>query len=308
MFLVALSGCSVRKMAVNQVVGVLAGGGSTFTSDDDPELVRDALPFALKTFEALLAQVPENTDLLLSTCQGFSLYTYAFVDLEAERLEPTSFRAARKLRDRALKLYLRGRDYCFQGMDLKYPGLREALIRNPERSLAEIRKEDVGLIFWTATSWGAVIAAGLDRPELVVDLPAVRALLERCLALDADYERGMIHDAMITLEGQPETLGGSIERARWHYERALELNGGQKASTYLSWAATVSLRLQDRAEFEELLGKALAIDPAQVPEAERLALIIQQERAQLMLDRIDEYFLEELEDLEDLEEVDGSEE
>lgn len=301
--LVLSSGCSIRKLAVNQVVGALTGGGgSVFTSDDDPELVRDALPFALKTFEALLEEVPENTDLLVSTCQGFSLYTYAFVDLEAERLELTSLRAARKQKDRALKLYLRGRGYCFRAMDLVYPGVREALIKDPERPLAELRSDDLDLVFWTATSWGATIAAGLDRPELVVDLPAVRALFERCLELDPDYERGMIHDAMIALEGQPESLGGSLEKARWHFDRALELNGGRKASTFLAWASTVSMRLQDRAEFELMLDKALAIDPYQALEQDRLVLIIQQDRARLLRDRIDEYFLEDFDESESLEE------
>ena len=30
-------------------------GGTSYATDDDPELVRDAVPFALKTMESLLA-------------------------------------------------------------------------------------------------------------------------------------------------------------------------------------------------------------------------------------------------------------
>ena len=40
---VALSGCSLKKMAVNSVAGMLSESGATFSSDNDPELVRDAL-------------------------------------------------------------------------------------------------------------------------------------------------------------------------------------------------------------------------------------------------------------------------
>ena len=36
----------------------LAGTGSTFASDDDPELVGEAVPFGLKTMESLLAESP----------------------------------------------------------------------------------------------------------------------------------------------------------------------------------------------------------------------------------------------------------
>jgi hypothetical protein len=34
-------------MAVKTVANTLAAGGDTFTKDDDPELVRDAVPFTL---------------------------------------------------------------------------------------------------------------------------------------------------------------------------------------------------------------------------------------------------------------------
>ena len=41
------TGCSIRRMAVNKVGDALAGGGTTFASDDDPELVKAAVPFSL---------------------------------------------------------------------------------------------------------------------------------------------------------------------------------------------------------------------------------------------------------------------
>ncbi len=50
--------CSIRKMAVNKLGDALAETGSSFSSDDDPELVGDAVPFGLKTMEALLAESP----------------------------------------------------------------------------------------------------------------------------------------------------------------------------------------------------------------------------------------------------------
>ena len=48
-----LSGCSINKIAMNAVANVLGGdgGSSSFTADSDPQLVGDALPFALKMYE-----------------------------------------------------------------------------------------------------------------------------------------------------------------------------------------------------------------------------------------------------------------
>ena len=291
-------GCSIRKLAVNSLAGALGGAGDVFTSDEDPELVRDALPFALKTFETLVREAPENVDLLLSTCQGFLLYGHGFIEPEAERLELESYRAAQAERDRALKLYLRGRDYCFRALDLEVPGAREALQRRPEEALGGTGAEDLDVLYWTAAAWGAAISLGIDRPELVVDLPAVRSLFERCLELDPDYRNGALHDAMISLDGVSEDLGGSLERARRHFERALELNGGKRAGPYLAWAA-VSLRRQDRGEFERLLAAALEIDP-DVDESERLLNLIAQRRARFLLDQADDLFLEDLEEPADV--------
>ncbi len=299
LLLLAGSGCSgVKKVSVNALAKSLSGaGGNVFTADEDPELVRDALPFALKTFESLLEISPDNVDLLLTTCQGFVLYGYAFVELDAKFIELDDYRAAERLRDRALKLYLRGRGYCFRALDKVYPGTSEALVRDAATALDGTRAKDVRLLYWNAMSWGAVIAAALDRPELVVDLPAVRALLERCLELAPDFEQGAVHEAMMALEALPEHMGGSTQRAREHYERAVELNGGRQAGTHVSWAALVALPQQDRAAFESHLHKALAVDPNLEP-SQRLSNILQQRRARFLLDQVDDLFFEDIEEPE----------
>ncbi len=46
-------GCSVRRIAARQIADALAASGGTFASDEDPELVREAIPFGLKTMESL---------------------------------------------------------------------------------------------------------------------------------------------------------------------------------------------------------------------------------------------------------------
>src|SRR3954469_11340912 len=81
-------GCSLKTMAVKTVANTLSAPGDTFTRDDDPELIRAALPFGLKTFESLLQSVPRHEPLLLATCSGFTSYAYAFVETDAEMLGP----------------------------------------------------------------------------------------------------------------------------------------------------------------------------------------------------------------------------
>jgi hypothetical protein len=55
------TGCAVKKFAINKVADSLASqSNSGFATDDDPELIGDALPFALKLMEGLLEQVPRH--------------------------------------------------------------------------------------------------------------------------------------------------------------------------------------------------------------------------------------------------------
>src|ERR1700741_2442251 len=103
----AAPGCSLKGMAVKSVADTLSEAGASFTSDEDLKLVGDAIPFALKLNESLLESVPEHQGLLLATCSGFTQYSYAYVDTEAELLEAARRAEIEALHDRALKLYLR---------------------------------------------------------------------------------------------------------------------------------------------------------------------------------------------------------
>ena len=118
--LVLTSACSFKRLAVNQVGDALAAGGTTFSADDDPDLIKAAAPFSLKLMESLLAENPNHKGLLLATTSGFTQYGYAFVQPEADELETRDLAGATALRDRARKLYLRARNYGLRGLGLRF--------------------------------------------------------------------------------------------------------------------------------------------------------------------------------------------
>jgi predicted anti-sigma-YlaC factor YlaD len=286
----ATAGCSLKTMAVRTVANTLSDTGDVFTRDDDPELIRDATPFALKLYESLLESVPTHVPLLIATCGSFTQYGYAFLEAEADALDGSRRSEAVALRERALKHYIRGRGYCLRAADARLgKGTSAALLQDPTMAVAKARKDDVPLLYWSAASWGAAIALGLDRPDLVVDFPSVRALADRALALDPAWNKGAIHELMITLDSLPEALGGNPARARDHFKQAVDIQKGLYPGPYVALATGVSVPAQDRAEFERLLKDALAIDPEKDP-SNRLVTLVYQRRARVLLDRIDEKF------------------
>jgi predicted anti-sigma-YlaC factor YlaD len=281
--LLFLGGCSMQRLAVNKLGDALASGGTTFTSDDDPELVGAALPFSLKLMESLLAESPRHRPLLVATARGFTQYTYGWIGQQADEIEAFDIGEATRQRTRARSLYLRARDYGLRALG---PGIGDPLRGDPKRAMSLAKRDDVPALYWTAAAWGLAISVSKDDPELVADLPLVEALILRAAELDPSFDSGSIETFLITWEAARPA------HAHGHFTRAIELSGGRLASPYLAYAEAVSVQEQKRDEFEELLQRALRIDPAAAPEW-RLQNVIAQRRARWLLSRVSDLFFDE---------------
>ena len=289
---VAASSCSIKKMAVNKVGDALAESGTTFTSDDDPELIEAALPFSLKLMESLLAESPEHEGLLTSVASGFTQFAFAFVHARGDELEARDLDAALAEWERARRLYARARDYGVRGLELRYAGLGAALAEDPLQAVTETGLDDLPLLYWTAVSWAGVIVLSKDDPDSIGDLPMVDALIRRALELDESFDHGAIHNFLITYEmSAPGRSEAAVERARAHFERVLELTAGELVSPFVALAENVAVSEQNRDEFDALLERALAVDLEARPEW-RLANEIYQRRARWLRGQGDQLILD----------------
>lgn len=290
--LTLLGGCSIKKMASGAFANALAEGGDAYGSDDDIELVGQAIPFGLKTMESLLEEHPQHPGLLLATTRGFTQYAWVYVEQPANELEEQDVRGAYAMRERALNLYLRARDYGLRGLGAAHPELPAALHKDPRSALAAATVDDVALLYWTAAAWGSAISLGKNRADLVAGLSAVEALIYRAYELDESYGQGVIHTFLISYEmGKRGHSDTSVVAARKHLQRALELADPPQAGPYVTWAEAVSIPGQDRKEFRDMLNKALAVD-TENKNNQRLANLVMQRRARWLLDHIDYYFVE----------------
>ena len=287
------SGCSIRRIAINQLSDALAGSASTtFSSDNDPELVRAAVPFSLKLIEALLEESPNHRGLLLAASSGFTQFSYAFVQEDADELEAKDLSAAQSMHVRARRLYLRARNYGLHGLEVSHHDFPNRLRQDAKATLRAARKSDVPLLYWTAASWGAAISLSKDNPDLVDDLSLVEALIDRAVELDEKFDRGALHTFLITFEMvRPGGSGDRAARAKFHFERALALGGQNQAGPFVAYAEAVSVGKQDKAEFVAMLNRALAINLEVAPQTELVNLVMQR-RARWLLSQTDEHFVE----------------
>lgn len=278
------TGCSLRSLAVNQIGNAIAGGGSTFASDDDPELVGQALPFSLKLMESLLADSPEHRALLIAAARGFTQYAYGWVD-------PGDDAAASEPRDRAKRLYLRGRGYGLRALSASIDRFPARLAADPRAAVALARKRDVPALYWSAASWGLAISLSKSDPEMLADLPIVDALITRAAELDPGFDGGAIDTFLITWEGARSGLSRDArERAREHFRISIERSGGRSVAPFVAAAEALAIPAGDRAEFDALLDRALAIDPDVDPDT-RLQNILSRRRAEWLLAHADDFFI-----------------
>ena len=327
--LAAAGGGCLKHLALNAAADAVSGSGGAYGRDDDPELVRGAVPFGLKTMEGLADQLPDHVGLRTAMARGFTQYAFAFVQVDADELEPVEAEEpeaakatekqnerssekedatlekvhaerrgelaarAQALRARAGRLYLRARDHGLDGLRLRH-GITAEALRGPDRekALQSVEKEDVELLYWTLVPWAAAISLEKRNLQLVADRPVVSALLDRALALDEAWDKGTLHEFSLAWDsgGRPE--GTTPAKLQAHFDRALELSKGKRLSLLVSRAENILEKAQDRQGFVaqlEEVKKAPIDDPTM--REDRLANLLAKRRAAWLLDRVGTLFL-----------------
>ncbi len=289
--LVLLQTACLKQLALKSLADTIAEPGDTYARDDDPELVRDALPVLMKTMEQLADALPKHEGLLLALARVFTSYGVAFVEEDADRVHEKSVDEARPLYARCKRLFLRARGYGLRGLEVAEPGFGDAYARANDDAarkgaLARMKPRDVPLLYWTGAAWGSALASAKDDMKLVGDAPKVEALERRALELDERYEEGAIHEFFIAFQGADKP-----DEAKQHLARALELSQGKKLSPLVSYAETVDVSKQDKKDFTDKLQRVIAFDVDGDP-PHRLSNILAQRRARWLLARTDELFAE----------------
>jgi hypothetical protein len=285
----SLSGC-FRHFALSSAADAVSSSGGSYGRDDDPELVRAAVPFGLKTMEGLAQELPEHVGLRVALARGFTQYAYAFVQADADPIAESEPSKARPIYARATRLYLRARDYGLEGLQAAR-GVSEAELRGPKRAaaLSKLEKDEVPLLYWTAAAWGAAIALNKGNMALVGDLAAIQAMLARALELDEAYDRGSLHEFSLAL-GSGRAPAAEQEK---HYQRALQLSEGRRLSLFVSRAENILQPARDKAGFVDQLQKVMAFD-VNDPKVrdDRLANLLAQRRAAFLLGAVSDLFPE----------------
>jgi predicted anti-sigma-YlaC factor YlaD len=286
--------CSIKKMAVNSFADAVgSGAGTVFTSESDLELIGGALPFSLKTMEALLEKTPKHEGLCLSLAQGYMLYGYGFCELKADEEKDRDFAQYQHQRDRAKLFYQRAHGYARRGLELCAPDYGRACSANCVEAVRLIdKKECVPYLYWSGAALAKWITLAKTDPAAAARLPEAAACMQRALELDPGYDNGSIQEFFISYEARGAIMGGDMKKAVEYFKKSEALAAGKKLSPWLTYVEAVSIPSQNKKEFDEYIQKILAFNLDACPE-NRLVNALARKRAQYLLQKKDDLFLGE---------------
>jgi tetratricopeptide (TPR) repeat protein len=273
-----LNSCSVQKMAVNATASLIDYNILSFYEEEDPEIAKIAGASNLKLLEGLIKADPGNDSLLIKASQAFGGYAFLFVEDESS--------------ERAEGLYRRGMEYGLKVLEKK-EGFQKALkgdIGEFEKALKSLQKEDMPALFWTTYCWAGKINLNRDSPRALIEIPRVKLMMDRALELDETFFYGSPHLLLATYyASRPKMLGGQPEKAREHFEKAIQLNQGKFLLSYFLYAKFYAVQIQDKELYRKLLDRIVAAKPDILPE-QMLSNQIAKIKAERALKNIDEIF------------------
>jgi len=293
----ASSACNVEKFAADQMAEVAEAGAKGFNGFWDYEIFGAAVPSAIVQSEGMIAISPDNEKLLTGTARTYVSYAYGWLQDQWEIAdEKGEFERADELENRIMHIYDRAAKLGLRVVRM-HDGQKQldAVIKAHDLKALEAYldqnftdKDDVPGLYWAGLAWGSAIANSGSVDQLA-DAPLARAILERSVELDPGFADAGALGVLGTVEASfPELFGGSLEKARAYYDRALAVCQRRNHLILLSYAKVYAVAKQDRALFLALINEIL--DAKDLGPDIRMANKVARHRAKRYLRRVDQWF------------------
>ncbi len=245
-------------------------------NSDDPATIEAGLPSYLMLLDTLVRTEPDSVALRQAAAALNTAYAGTFIKDEARTLNVTA---------KAL-------DYAFGALCHEIDELcapRGGDLESFQRLLAEQSTDEVALLYTVGSTWAGWIQARSGDFNAIADLPRVRVLMERVVALDEGYQDGVAHlylGVMATV--LTPALGGRPEEGRAHFEKAISLSQGRNLLAKVYYAKQYARGVFDRELHDRLLQEVLAAEPR--ARGWTLSNLLAQQEAKSLLASADDYF------------------
>ena len=268
------SGCAT--LVSNAATSFGKNLSSAILNQDDPELVRAGMPSYILLLDSFLQGDTDNPALLSSAASMYASYGAVFADDER----------------RASRLTTRARNYGFEAMCLSYTdacGWPTMRYREFVVSLQGVTKKHSEVLYVYGFATLAFLRAHSSDLNSLAVVPQAEALFEHYFKIageSAELAAHTYYGSVLTL--RPPALGGDFDKARYHFEQAIEKSHGRDLGAKVAYARDYARQLFVRELHDRLLNEVLQADP--YADGLTLTNVMAQDEAQQLLDEADDYF------------------
>jgi len=255
LFLVTVVSCSTTKLAVNMTSSVMKDGIVVFFEESDYDLARRGLESNIKLLEVFSRANPANKNMRILLAEAYGGYSYIFLDTDL--LYEKDSKEIKRTTARMTEFYARGRNY---GLSILKEDeiFKKAIDKNDLELLTSaatrISVADKEALFWTVFNWALLVNLDRSNTDNISEIPRLRILIDRMVALDEGY----FHGAPLALKGVlecsiPKMLGGKIDMGVKSMEQALKIANREMLLTQLLYAQYCTPAIQSGKLFHSLI-------------------------------------------------------
>ena len=227
---VTLLSCStMNKMAVGGSSGLIYNASNGVMSESNYEIFKSGVAGNLLLIEGLLAQSPENKDLLATLNKGYAGYAYAVNETEVNEEEWTELKSEDAKRQ-ALLNYTRAINFGLRYLSTEGIKLSDLMNKMNEpqgifllldKKLSD-NKRDLEIVLFTAQSLAGAINLQKDNIGIVSQLPAIKGMFDWVCTKEPSINYGTCDIFYGAYEaGRPQMLGGNPPKGKEIFLKAI---------------------------------------------------------------------------------------
>jgi hypothetical protein len=263
---------------------IVSSAGSSLASSltvammnqEDPDLVREAIPSYLLLIDSMIVSDPENRTMLDAGGQLYAAYGAAFV------YEPS----------RAKLLTAHARDYGERALCAANSNAC-ALTGLPYdefvSKVSQINRKAANELYTYLLTSLAFIRSNSEDYGALADIPKVQYAMEHLLKIGAGINEADTYLYLGVLNTLlPDALGGSSEEGRACFEKSISLSDSGNLPAKVEYARSYARLVYDRELHDRLLNEVISAPVRQ--SGKTLFNVMAQQQAKALLLSADEYF------------------
>jgi hypothetical protein len=226
--------------------------------------------------------------------ENLTTYAFGFLIEESDRLMLNDYSKAKALESEAHQYFVDAVSYGDSSISHLYSDYYQWMCYDTKTKIipnSNMKSSDFELLYWTAAAYGGAISSSGGDPEWIIKLPRIGKLLNSIIEFNPNWNNGAALVALISYSMNDPLLSSKEADAiaKDLFKSAIKASSGKDMGPYLTYAESVSKTRQNKDEFIYLLNEALKINIKSAKQFQ-LTNIISKNRAEWLLDNIDEFF------------------